>query len=356
MAATLLHLDPGFGNAFANLHDASKAHSGVVNVMGEHASYRLRHESPLKGDTVGISLAVSDWKRVSLDATTLAADAEVAVQVARGGQIATLILPANTAWEAAGGPAVAAPPLALRRPTPTEIAAAALALTPPGAALMVDGAALYTDFGLVAAKVAARTGARLMAPFFAVRQRRGGGTVRFARLAYKVDENLAIMADVSTPVLCGAGRPAAFFAYPGKPSLNEAPRTHVLDLASIEMDLDWTLHALAAAVGEAELGPEAFVPLAVPEVPTGPLTLEAIGQAIAALLPAEVVVVNEIVTSTRPAAAALATARPHDWLVTMGGAIGAGLPTSVGAAVACPDRRVLCLSGDGAAMYTVQSL
>ena len=164
------------------------------------------------------------------------------------------------------------------------------------------------------------------------------------------------MADVSTLVLCGAARPTAFFAYPGKPSLNEAPGTRVLDLASIEMDLDWTLHALAEAVGDVALGPEAFVPLEVPGVPTGPLTLEAIGQAIAALLPEEVVVVNESVTSTRPAAQALATAQPHDWLVTMGGAIGAGLPTSVGAAVACPDRKVLCLSGDGAAMYTLQSL
>ena len=174
VAATLLHLAPGFGNAFANLHNARKAQSGVVNVMGENASYHLRHESPLKGDTVGISQAVSHWTCVSQDATTVAADGAAAVRVAQSfnGQIATLILPANTAWEEGGAPALAAPPPALRRPAAAEIAGAARVLTTPGAALMVDGAALYTDLGLVAARIAAKTGARLMAPFFTARQRR----------------------------------------------------------------------------------------------------------------------------------------------------------------------------------------
>ncbi len=360
VAATLLHLAPGFGNAFANLHNARKANSGVVNVMGEHASHHLRHESPLKGDTVGISQAVSHWTRVSQDALQVAGDGAAAVQAARGlgGQVATLILPANTAWEAAEGAAVAPDPPALRRPSGAEIAEAARALTTPGAALMVDGAALYTDLGLVAARIATRTGARLMAPFFAARQRRGGGTLRFTRLAYEVDANLAILADVATLVLVGAPRPTAFFAYPGKPSLNEAPGTNVLDLARIDMDLDWTLRALAAAVGAEGpvLGADAFMPLVVPSLPGGALTLDKVGQAVAALMPDDVVVVNESVTSGQAMATALATARPHDWLITMGGAIGAGLPTAVGAAVACPERKVLCLSGDGSAMYTLQSL
>ena len=360
VAATLLHLAPGFGNAFANLHNARKAGSGVLNVMGEHASYHLRHESPLKGDTVGISQAVSHWTRVSQDATGVAVDGAAAVTAARamGGQVATLILPANTAWEAAVGPEVAEAPPALRRPSAAKIEGAAQALLVPGAALMVDGAALYTDLGLVAARIAARTGARLMAPFFSARQRRGGGSLRLTRLAYEVDQNLGIMADVQALVLVGAERPTAFFAYPGKPSLNEAPGTRVVELAHAEMDLDWTLHALAAAVGAegVALGADAFVPLAVPEVPSGSLTLDRIGQAVAALLPAEAVVVNEAITSGAPMAMALATARPHDWLITMGGAIGGALPSAVGVAVACPDRKVLVLSGDGSAMYTLQSL
>lgn len=360
VAATLLHLAPGFGNAYANLHNARKAQSGVVNVMGEHASDHLRYESPLKGDTVGISQSVSHWTRMTLDAGTVAGDGAAAVQAARGrnGQIATLILPANTAWEGAGAAAVAAPPPALRRPSAVEIAGAARALGRDGAALMVDGAALYSDLGLVAARIAAKTGARLMAPFFAARQRRGGGSLRFDRLAYEVDANVAIMADISTLVLLGAGRPTAFFAYPGKPSLNEAPGTRVVELATIEMDMEWTLRALEAEVGSGQLtlGPEAFMPMAVPALPTGALTLDKIGQAVAALMPHDMIVVNESITSGQPMAVAMATARPHDWLITMGGAIGAGLPTAVGAAVACPERKVLALSGDGSAMYTLQSL
>ncbi|MGV8988654.1 MAG: acetolactate synthase large subunit [Cypionkella sp.] len=361
VAGTLLHLAPGFGNAFANLHNARKAQSGVVNVMGDHATYHLRYESPLKGDTVGISQAVSQWTRVSADATQVAGDGAAAVQAARAlnGQIATLILPANTAWEEAIAPAVAAPPAALRRPSTVEIAAAARALTRPGAVLMVGGEALYTDLSLVAARIARKTGALLMGPFFAARTRRGGGTVRMQRMAYEVDINLGLLADKSCLVLCGAARPAAFFAYPNKPGLPEAPGTCVIELCATDMDCAWTLQALADAVDtqSVTLAAQDYVPLDLPPLPAGALTLERIGQTIAALLPEGAVMVNEAITSAMPIAMATATARPHDMLVAaMGGAIGAGMPIAVGAAVACPERKVLALVGDGSAMYTLQSL
>lgn len=359
VAATLLHLAPGFGNAFANLHNARKAQSGVVNVMGEHASYHLRHESPLKGDTAGISGAISHWTRTSADAAQVAVDGAAAVQAARSlnGQIATLILPANTAWEGGSAPATAAPPPALRQPTTGQIAAAAHALRQPGAALMVDGEALFTDTAALAARICAATGARLMAPFFAARSRRGAGSIKMQRLAYEVDLNIAILADVKTLVLCGAQRPTAFFAYPGKPSLPEAPGTAVLELADITMDIPATLAALADCLGlTAPLAADARQVLNLPPLPHGALTLEKVGQTIAHLMPEDTVVVNEAITSGAPVAGPLQTARGHDWLVTMGGSIGAGLPTAVGAAVACPDRKVLCLSGDGSAMYTLQSL
>jgi acetolactate synthase-1/2/3 large subunit len=357
VAATLLHLAPGFGNAFANLHNARKAQSGVVNVMGDHASYHLRYESPLKGDTVGISQAISHWTRVSSDAGAVAADGAAAVTAARSlnGQIATLILPANTAWEESVGPAVAVAPPALRRPSMAAVRAAGEALRAPGAVLLLDGPALYTDLGLVAARVAKATGARLMAPFFAARSRRGAGSVPMARMAYEIDMNVALLAETATLVLCGAARPTAFFAYPGKPSLPEAPGTKLVELCSIDMDTDWTLRALAEAVGAGD-GAVGLVPLALPALPEGVLTLDKVGQAIGALMPEGAVVVNEAITSGLPMAMGLATARRHDWLVTMGGAIGAGLPTAVGAAVACPGRKVLALTGDGSAMYTLQSL
>jgi acetolactate synthase-1/2/3 large subunit len=360
VAATLLHLAPGFGNAFANLHNARKAQSGVVNVMGEHATYHLRHESPLKGDTTGISQAISHWTRTSADAAQVATDGAAAVQAARSlnGQIATLILPANTAWEAGAAPVTAAPPPSLRLPPAATITAAVTALRQPGAALMVDGPALYDDASAqLATRIAAATGARLMAPFFAARARRGAGALPMARLAYEVDLNSAILADVKTLVLCGAQRPTAFFAYPGKPSLPEAPGTAVLELADLTMDIPATLAAMADAIGPLpDLAPDARQPLSLPALPSGALTLDKVGATIAHLMPEDAIVVNEAITSGAPVAGPLASARGHDWLVTMGGAIGAGLPTAVGAAVACPKRKVLCLSGDGSAMYTLQSL
>lgn len=359
VAATLLHLAPGFGNAFANLHNARKAQSGVVNVMGEHATYHLRHESPLKGDTAGISQAISHWTRTSADAAQVAADGAAAVQAARSlnGQIATLILPANTAWEKGTAPATALAAPALRLPSQPQIAAAVRALRLPGAALMIDGEALFTEAASLAARICAATGARLMAPFFAARARRGAGSVKMTRLAYEVDLNIGILADVKTLVLCGAQRPTAFFAYPGKPSLPEAPGTTVLDLADLTMDIPGTLAAMADEIGPLpDLPADARHPLALPPLPSGTLTLEKVGTTIAHLMPEDCVVVNEAITSGAPVAGPLQTARGHDWLVTMGGSIGAGLPTAVGAAVACPDRKVLCLSGDGSAMYTLQSL
>ena len=360
VSATLLHLAPGFANAFANLHNARKARSGVVNIMGEHATYHLAYESPLKGDTAGISQAISHWTRTSADAAQTAVDGAAAVQAARSlnGQIATLILPANTAWEGGSDPAAALAPPALRVPSARQITAAAQALRQPGAALMVDGEALFDDeIAQLAARIAGATGARLMAPFFAARSRRGAGSVRIDRLAYEVDMNMAILADVKTLILCGAQRPTAFFAYPGKPSLPEAPGTAVFELADGGMDIPGTLAALAAEIGlTAPLAAGALQTLSLPDLPSGALTLDKVGQAIAHLMPEDTIVVNEAVTSGAPVAGAMQTARGHDWLVTMGGAIGAGLPTAVGAAVACPDRKVLCLTGDGSAMYTLQSL
>ena len=200
VAATLLHLAPGFGNAFANLHNARKAQSGVLNIMGDHADYHLRFEAPLKGDTVGIARAVSHWTRVCSSAGKVANDAAEAIQAARakGGQIATLILPANTAWEAASSFAVAAPPPALRRPSPGEVKAAANALQQPGAILMVDGPALFTDLGQIAKRLTKACGARLMQPFFVSRFRRGAGAVKIERMAYRIEDNIKLLAGASS--------------------------------------------------------------------------------------------------------------------------------------------------------------
>lgn len=358
VAATLLHLAPGFGNAFANLHNARKAQSGVLNIMGDHADYHLRFEAPLKGDTVGVSQAVSHWTRVCSASAKVASDAAEAVQAARakGGQIATLILPANTAWEEASSFAVAAAPPALRRPTEAEVKAAANALRQPGAILMVDGPALYTDLGLLAKRLTKACGARLIQPFFVSRFRRGAGAVKFERMAYRIEDNRKLLAGASSLVLCGMPRPAGFFAYPGQPSTPDDPETRLIELCSREMDIEWTLRALAGEVGEAELGPEDFVPLDLPALPDGELTVTRVGEAVAALMPEDAVVVDEGISASYYLAPGLKRARGHDALTITGGSIGFGLPNAVGAAVACPDRKVVVLEGDGSGMYTLQSL
>ncbi len=361
VAATLLHLAPGFGNAFANLHNARKAQSGVLNIMGDHATYHLRYEAPLKGDTVGVSRAVSHWTRVSTDAGAVATDGAAAIQVARsnGGQIATLILPANTAWDTAPPPAPTLPapsPPPLHRPTTAQLAAALRALREPGAVLLLDGPALRGGNPLLAARIAKATGARLMCPYLVARLRRGAGAVPVQRMAYRIEDNLALLADAPVMVLCGANRPAGFFAYPGKPSLPENPDGRLVELCEASMDIGWALQTLTVWLGAGDLGPEDMTKLSLPDMPTGAMSLQSLGDATAALLPEDAIVVDEGISSSRFFTGPLASARGHDVLAITGGAIGFGLPCAVGAAVACPDRKVVVLQGDGSAMYTLQSL
>ncbi len=361
VAGTLLHLAPGFGNAFANLHNARKAGSGVLNVVGDHAARHLPYESPLRGDLAGISATVSHWTRVAADAGSVAQDGAAAIRAARSGngRIATLILPADTAWdpvpEGAAVPPRLAPP-ALERPSEAMIAAAADRLRLPGACLMVGGGALHGALRDMAGRIAARTGCRLMADALVGRIAKGAGTARIEQLVYPLGPKMAQLADARSITLLGCDRPVAFFAYPGRPSLPEPPGCTVTDLCRADMDIGWTLAALADAVGVTGAVQPARVALDRPALPDGALTLSAVGQAIAALLPEGAVVCNEALTSGYAVLPPLAGAAPHDMLHVSGGAIGFSLPAAVGAAIGCPGRRVLALTGDGSAMYTLQSL
>ncbi|MEM8576833.1 MAG: acetolactate synthase large subunit [Pseudomonadota bacterium] len=359
VAGTLLHLAPGLGNAFANVHNARKAHSGMVNVVGDHATHHLRYESPLKGDVTGLSQTISHWTRSSGDAGSVAANGAAAIRAARdrNGQIATLILPANTAWDPASGPVTdhAAPP-ALHRPSDAAVEAAAARLRTPGAALMIGGPALFGPLRELAGQIAARTGARLLADTLIPRVAKGAGEVKLTQLVYAVTPKIAQMEGMTSLTLVGCERPVAFFAYPGKPSVPEPAGCAVTSLSMPQDDIAWTLQALADAVGA---GGQQDVPraaLSLPDLPSGDLTLEKAGQVLAALMPEHAILCNESVSSGPKILPPLSTARPHDTLGGTGGAIGWCLPGAVGAAIACPDRKVIALTGDGSAMYTPQSL
>jgi acetolactate synthase-1/2/3 large subunit len=359
-AATLLHLGPGLGNAFANLHNAYKARTPVVNLVGDHAVAHKPLGAPLASDVEGVARPVSHWLATARDARSAAGDAAAAVAAARsrGGGVATLILPADAGWEESAGPA-APVPVTPPAPVPSEAVARAADALRSGApaALLVGGAATRGDALRDAARVAAATGARLIHDTFPARLERGAGRPAAQLLPYLTEMAVDSLAGLGHLVVCGTQRPVGFFAYPGQPSLLADPATAVDVLAGPGEDVAAALAELADAVGA---GPDFAAAAAdVPPLPdggSGPLTIDALAAAVAALLPEGAIVIDEAVTGSAPIVAATAGAAPHDWLTLTGGAIGQGLPVATGAAVACPDRPVLSLEADGSAMYTIQSL
>ena len=357
VAGTLLHLAPGFGNAYANMHNARKAGSGIVNVVGDHATHHLAYESPLKGDIQGISQAVSHWTRSSPDAHSVAQDGAEAIRAARSrnGQIATLVLPADTAWTPATQVATCRAPTRLHQPREAEIIAAAQRLTQPGAALMIGGRAMFGPLRQLAGQIATHTGAQLLIDTLIPRAARGAGAAVATQLPYPVEPKIDTLKNTRSITLVGTDRPVTFFAYPGKQSLPEPADCTIHELCRPEMDIAATLHALADATGATNTKPAVY-PLDIPALPNGALTLETAGAALAHLMPEGTILCNESITSGAQFLPPLTLTRPHEWIGGTGGAIGWSLPGAVGAAVACPGRKVVVLTGDGSAMYTAQSL
>jgi acetolactate synthase-1/2/3 large subunit len=156
-------------------------------------------------------------------------------------------------------------------------------------------------------------------------------------------------------ILVGASQPVAFFAYPNQPSTMSPPDAQLYTLAAPEDDVLGTLDALAEELGAPhDIGPAQE--RIIPDLPTGELTSEKVWRALAALMPTESIIADESVTASFGAGKWMGGAARHDWLSNMGGAIGQGIPVATGAAVACPDRKVINTQADGSAMYTLQAL
>ena len=361
-ASTLLHLGPGLGNGLANLHNAKKARSGIVNIVGEHARDHIQYDAPLTADIEGIARPMSHWVKTSQSAAEIGADGALAIEAARAapGQIATLILPADTAWNeglADGATPVAAKAVAARtRVSSDALRAAAAALRQPNAALLLGGVGVRNPALDWAGRIAAKTGCRLLSEFNSARIERGAGRVVSTRVPYVVDLALKTLGDLQHLVLVGGKTPVSFFAYPNKPSVLVPPGCAVTPLAGIDEDIAGALEALADELGARDTPPAHVAALNPPALPTGKVTLDGIAAVLGALIPANAIVVDEAVSSGRGFAALTTNAQPHDWLTTMGGAIGFGFPTAVGAAIGAPGRKVISLEGDGSAMYTLQSL
>lgn len=357
-ASTLLHLGPGLANGLANLHNAKKARSGIVNIVGEHAGYHIRHDAPLTADIEGIARPMSHWVRTSTTSRDIAADGARAVEAARAapGQIATLILPADTAWNEGTASVTARVPLPRAPVAASAVRAAALALSQPDAALMLGGIGVRDPALALAGRIAAKTGCRIISENSSGRIERGAGRVMASRVPYVVDAALRVLGELRHIVLAGAKAPVGFFAYPGKPSTLAPPECAFTTLADVAEDIVGALEALADELGARATAPALVAPLAPPALPTGKVTLDGIAAVLGALMPENAIVVDESVSSGRGFASLTAHAQPHDWLCVTGGSIGFGLPCAAGAAIGAPGRKVICLEGDGSAMYTLQSL
>ncbi len=356
-AAALLHLGPGLANGLANLHNARRAHTPLLTIVGDHATYHKRFDAPLESDIDALAGTVSSWVRRPSRGADLALDTAEAVAAAMRppGGIATLILPADVSWSDGAEPA---PALPVRAPAPVpedlvESAAATLRSGEP-CVILLGGTAVRRPGLDAASRVAQATGARLLGETFPARHERGAGIPALDRLAYLADFAAGQLAGARHLILAGARAPVSFFAYPGKPSSLVPDGCQVHVLAEAADDASGALASLAELVApDTKPLPQ---PPQRPAIPDGDLTAETAAAVIGALLPDGAIVSDEAITSGLWLPGATAGAPAHDWLTITGGAIGQGLPVATGAAIGCPGRSVLALEADGSAMYTISAL
>ncbi len=363
-AATLLHLGPGLGNGIANLHNARRAATPIVNIVGDHATYHAQYDAPLASDIEGLASPVSGWVHASQSALQAAADGARACAAAIGppGQIATLILPADTAWKPGGLPVRRVPPSESHAPGDDVIEEAVKTLNKKldhgkKTALLLRGATLQEEGLRHASRIASKTGARLLCDTFPPRLRRGAGIVEVERLPYFAEQVVEFIQDIEQMILVSSKPPISFFAYPDQPSWLSKEGCDFFVLAHPHQDGVEALRRLAEGL---DVSGDPSVAALSCELPNNwradNLDQFSVGQVLAHLLPEEAIVIDEGATSGLGSFVALAGARPHDYLALTGGAIGIGMPLAVGAAVACPQRKVINLEGDGSGMYTLQAL
>ena len=356
-AATLLHLGPGLANGCANLHNARRARSAIVNVVGEHARDHIALDVPLTTDVEAVARPFSVWVHKIAEpdrAGQDAADALVAARTLCGP--ATLIVPADVAWSEGARPATPRAAPARTRPESAAIeeAAAAIRRHGPRAMLLLGGGALDEKSVAAAACLAAATGVRIASETFNARAARGAGRLFIPRIPYFGEAAEAFLGDLDALLLIESRAPVNFFGYPGRRGQPLAPQTAVSIVATPEQDGSAALVSLAGLLAAATV--VALPATTLPERPSGAIHAASFAAALARRMPEGAVFCEEAITASLGLPQALAAAAPHDQLDLMGGAIGGALPLATGAALGSPDRKVICASGDGSALYTIQAL
>ena len=357
-ACTLLHCGPGLANGLANLHNARRAKSGIVNIVGDQATYHRPLDAPLTADTDSLARTVSAWVRTSAHASEVGRDAATAVQAARTlpGRIATLILPSDTSWDEGGVVADALPVPDSPSIDPFAVHNAARILrTEKSVLILLAGRGVLSASQTLAWRIARATGAALMADYVTAHVARGRGRLQLERVPYNTDLAVQALSRFEHIILVSAKPPVGFFAYPRKPGklYPEAAQLHVL--AREDQDAEAALQALVDEIG----APDAALPDPGPRphVVTGAPTPESLAQTLAAVMPEHAIIADESVSYGRGFYKNTQAAPAHDWLHLVGGAIGAGMPMATGAAIGSgSQRRVINLQADGSAMYSLQSL
>lgn len=355
-AATMLHVGPGLANAWSGLHNAAKAGSAIVNVVGQLSEAHLQHDSPLKSDLVALASSVSHVVRYPMSAGQVGQDAQAAADAARRGKVATLLMANDVGWSDGANLVTSPRPQDVLERVVLDPAAVRALKQGPRTLLLIGGKAVDADAQIEASAIATVTGCGLMIEWANARCERGGGLPSLERIPYHVDEAVRVLAAYDTIILCGATEPIAFFNYRNAPSQLAATGARVVDLQAGKGDL---LTALRAARGEVASEPPRPSRTSashgvVADAP--PRFRDPISDLIAAALPDGAIVVNESITSAGGLFDASGVAPRHTWLENRGGSIGFALPVSIGAAIAAPARRVIALCGDGSSMYSIQAL
>ena len=360
-AFTLLHVGSGFGNGIAMLHNAGRANTPIVNVVGANATYHQpnypEHEL-INGHITDLARVVSHWAKEARSASNLGELGAEAAALAKTGKICTIVAPTNCHWDEANPPPIV--PASPGRPkTAAEAIARAAAMLTNGkkTGLVLGNLALHGEALDIAARIAAKTGAALLSETFpSYHLSRGEGRPPVDPIPYEFEIGLKFLQPYEQLIFVGALFPVATFAYKNKPTMKSPPGCDLFVMASVEQDLT---AALKVACRSDRRGRRGGAPPASHRgrAPSGELTAETIGQSLCMLMPEKAILVDEAATNGTPIFAATKGARAHDYLGPVnGGAIGGGLPLALGAAIACPDRKVVHLQADGSGMYTVQAL
>jgi acetolactate synthase-1/2/3 large subunit len=358
-AAALLHLGPGLGNALSNFHNARKARSPIVSIVGEHTREHQKHDAPLSSDITQFARAVSDNIRTveSPECLGPAVSEAIAAAIRPPGRIAMVIVPADISWLEAEtiGAVVPLPQRAM--PSQASILdAARLLRSSSNAGLILGGASMRRGALEAAGRLSAATGVRVFADRSAPRLASGRGCFRVEKVPYFPEDASAALGGLTDLILVEAQTPISFFGYPNTPSSPVPETCAVSVLATPEQDGTAALEAVVDECGAQKARPPAMDEEAVALPMEGPLTADAVGRTLAALLPESAIVSDEMISLSAAIVPYLMRAAAHDQLTLTGGSIGQGLPVAVGAAIACPDRKVIALEADGSAMYSLQAL